>query len=188
MLVVGHTQIVHLGGAEGGPASQRRADAYAQAMKDHGLDAHVHVESAEYTEASGQAAADRIFDDRPKTTAITCVNDLVALGAMSAATKRGLRIPDDITITGYDNTFLAGIDAVSLTSVDTEAEQIGRVAASWLTSRDSMPSPGTEVLITPTLFTRRSTLGLAASIEGGPTIMRSTTLESHPTPTERQYL
>lgn len=89
---LGHFNIVHLG-AEGGPASQRRADAYAHAMKERDLEAQIHIEPAELTEASGQAAAERIFSERPETNAITCVNDLVALGAMSAAAKRGLRVP-----------------------------------------------------------------------------------------------
>ncbi|MFJ4026649.1 LacI family DNA-binding transcriptional regulator [Paenarthrobacter sp. NPDC089989] len=158
LVSLGHSRIVHLG-AQGGPASQRRADAYAEAMRAHGLDRHIHIEPAEYLEPSGQAAAHRVFENRPETTAITCVNDLVALGAMGAATERGLRIPADVAITGYDNTYLAGLDAISLTSVDTEAEEIGRVAASWLTSKDAMPDGGTEVRIPPNLITRRSTKG-----------------------------
>ncbi|MBT8160924.1 MULTISPECIES: LacI family DNA-binding transcriptional regulator [Arthrobacter] len=156
LVSLGHTKIAHLGGA-GGPASQRRAEAYAHAMTEFGLEENIHVESAEFDEQSGFLAAQRVLDRRPGATALACVNDLVALGAMNAASQRGLRIPDDVAITGYDNTFLAGIEAISLTSVDTGAEEIGRVAASWLVSDDAMPLAGTEILVPPRLVVRRST-------------------------------
>ncbi|WP_369046098.1 LacI family DNA-binding transcriptional regulator [Sinomonas sp. P10A9] len=158
LVSLGHQRIVHLGG-QGGPASRRRAEAYARAMAEHGLADHVHVEPAEFDEASGRAAAERVLSARPGSTALVCVNDLVALGAMGEAAERGLRVPEDVAITGYDNTFLAGIAAVGLTSVDTEAQEIGRVAASWLASDEALPAPGTEVLIPPRLVVRRSTAG-----------------------------
>jgi DNA-binding LacI/PurR family transcriptional regulator len=158
LVSLGHTRITHLGGA-GGPAAHRRAEAYVHAMAEHGLEAHVHVEAAEFDEASGRAAAERVFAEGPGATALVCVNDLVALGAMGAAAERGLRIPEDIAVTGYDNTFLAGIGAIGLTSVDTEAEEIGRVAASWLAADGAMPAPGAEVLVPPRLVVRRSTAG-----------------------------
>ncbi|WP_422933252.1 LacI family DNA-binding transcriptional regulator [Sinomonas sp. P47F7] len=156
LVSLGHTHIVHLGGG-GGPASRHRSEAYANAMRERGLEDYIHIESAEFDEQSGHAAARRVFTARPDTTALTCVNDLVAIGAMGAATERGLRIPADVAITGYDNTFLAGIDAIGLTSVDTEAEEIGRLAAAWLAGEDTMPAPGTEVLVPPLLVVRRST-------------------------------
>jgi DNA-binding LacI/PurR family transcriptional regulator len=162
LVSVGHTKIAHLGGA-GGLASLRRAEAYAHAMTAHGLQQHIHIEPAGFLEPDGYAAAKRVFTARSEITALTCVNDLVALGALGAASDDGLRVSEDLAIVGYDNTFLAGIDAIGLTSVDTGAEEIGRVAASWLASEGAMPAPGTEVLIPPRLVVRRSTQPLRGS-------------------------
>ncbi|KAB1642320.1 LacI family DNA-binding transcriptional regulator [Gulosibacter chungangensis] len=152
----GHSKIAHLGGA-GGPAARRRAAAYEKAMRDAGLESEARVIPAEFTEESGRDAFAQLLTEAPDTTAVSCVNDLVALGAMSAARTAGLRVPEDIAIAGYDNTFLAGIEAIGLTTVDTEAAEIGRIAASWLAA-DEPPPAGTEHLVPPKLVVRRSTL------------------------------
>ncbi|MGO1545526.1 MAG: LacI family DNA-binding transcriptional regulator [Gulosibacter sp.] len=151
----GHSKIVHFGGA-GGPAARMRAIGYENAMRDAGLESEIRVIPAEFSEDSGRAAFERMLEGAPETTAISCVNDLVALGAMSAARKAGLKVPEDIALAGYDNTYLAGIDAIGLTSIDTEADEIGRIAASWLAA-DVPPPAGTEQLVAPKLVIRRST-------------------------------
>jgi DNA-binding LacI/PurR family transcriptional regulator len=76
---------------------------------------------------------------------------------MSAVRATGRAIPDDVALAGYDNTFLAGLDAINLTSIDTAAEEVGRVAAQWLIA-DQPPEPGSEQLISPKLVVRGSTL------------------------------
>jgi DNA-binding LacI/PurR family transcriptional regulator len=58
-------------------------------------------------------------------TAIAAVNDLAAAGAMSAAADAGLRVPSDVAVTGYDDTFIAAIRQVSLTSVNPASSDIG---------------------------------------------------------------
>jgi DNA-binding LacI/PurR family transcriptional regulator len=126
-------------------------------MREAGLERHIRVVPADFSEDSGRAAAGLLLDRYPDTTAVTCVNDLVALGAMSAVRATGRAIPDDVALAGYDNTFLAGLDAINLTSIDTAAEEVGRVAAQWLIA-DQPPEPGSEQLISPKLVVRGSTL------------------------------
>ncbi|NYG98504.1 DNA-binding LacI/PurR family transcriptional regulator [Schumannella luteola] len=155
LVAQGHSRIAHLGGA-GGPASVSRAAGYERAMRELGLAEHIHVEPAGFTEESGQDAAARLIAERPDITAYTCVNDLVALGAMSAATAANRSVPGELAIAGYDNTYLAGIDRIDLTSVDTAGEEIGRTAARWLLA-DPAPEPGTETLIRPRLVVRGTT-------------------------------
>lgn len=152
----GHSKIAHLGGGSQA-AGRARAAAYETAMREAGLEEQIRVVPAEFSEESGRAAAQLLLDRFPDTTAITCVNDLVALGAMSVVRGSGRTIPDDIALAGYDNTFLAGLDAINLTSIDTAAEEIGRVAAQWLIA-DLPPEPGSEQLISPKLVVRGSTL------------------------------
>lgn len=153
----GHTKIAHLGGLAQA-AGRARAAAYENAMREAGLEKHIRVVPAEFSEESGRAAAGLLLDRFPDTTAITCVNDLVALGAMSTVRGSGRSIPGDIALAGYDNTFIAGLDSIDLTSIDTEAEEVGRVAAQWLIA-DTPPEPGSEQLISPTLVVRGSTRG-----------------------------
>jgi DNA-binding LacI/PurR family transcriptional regulator len=87
------------------------------------------------------------------------VNDLAAIGALSAAVDSGLRVPDDLAVTGYDDTFVAAIRQVSLTSVNPDTSGIGAIAARCLLER--VDEPGRDLqehLLPPRLVTRTSSL------------------------------
>ena len=120
----------------------------------------VRVEPGDATEDSGYRAAVRLLAgpaaDRP--TAINAYNDLTAIGVMDAALELGVRIPDDLSVTGYDNSRLAGLRHVSLTSVDPVSYDVGRRAAAALLERIGDPArePRT-VLLPPVLAVRGST-------------------------------
>ncbi|MCC2031544.1 LacI family DNA-binding transcriptional regulator [Microbacterium allomyrinae] len=150
----GHSRIAHIGGL-GGPVSTKRAEAYRAAMKAHGLDAEVRVESADFSEASGYTAARNLLT-RPgqKPTAITAVNDLAALGALAAADDLRLSVPEDLALTGYDNTFLAAFHRISLTSIDPHNREIGATAVKFLLNADRADEESQ--LIEPRLVVRRS--------------------------------
>jgi DNA-binding LacI/PurR family transcriptional regulator len=89
-------------------------------------------------------------------TAIAAVNDLAAVGAMSAVADAGLRVPSDVAVTGYD-TFVAAIRQVSLTSVNPDSSGIGTQAAHCLLRRIDDPGRAVEEhLLPPRLVTRFS--------------------------------
>jgi DNA-binding LacI/PurR family transcriptional regulator len=92
------------------------------------------VPTATLTVAAGRAAAGQLADqplaDRP--TAVLCANDLLALGVLQQMTLRGVRVPDDIAIVGYDDIEFAAAAAVPLSSVRQPREQLGRTAAQLL--------------------------------------------------------
>jgi DNA-binding LacI/PurR family transcriptional regulator len=92
------------------------------------------VETPNLTVASGRAAAAEIADipapRRP--TAVFCANDLLALGVLQEMTRRGLHIPRDVAIVGYDDIEFAAAAAVPLSSVRQPREQLGRTAAQLL--------------------------------------------------------
>jgi DNA-binding LacI/PurR family transcriptional regulator len=159
LVLRGHRKIAHIGG-EGGRVATERAQAYEAAMKAHGLDGLIRVVHSDYSEEAGYAAARVLLDAADRPTAITAVNDLAAIGAQSAAADLGLIIPRDIAITGYDNTYLAGIRRISLTSVDPGNAAIGAKAARWLVLREEQRPPvGSEYLVEPVLIVRDSTGG-----------------------------
>ncbi len=91
-------------------------------------------------------------------TAVFAANDVTALGAMSAIADRGLRVPEDISVIGYDDTPIAASRYVGLTSIDDRSIDIGRGAGARLLERIADPAlPTTEVLVEPRLVARRTT-------------------------------
>lgn len=151
---LGHRSTVLLGG-QGGRVATERAEAFAAASGDAGL-AHAIVE-AELTERAGHTAALVALERHPEATAFVAANDLAAIGALTALREAGRDVPGDVAVTGYDDTVLAEIGPVSLTSVDTHTERIGVLAVRALLGVGERIEG--ERLVEPTLVVRRSTAG-----------------------------
>lgn len=148
----GHTRIAHAGGA-GGPVASLRAEAYRSAMTRHGLGGFVRVERSDYTVDGGSAAARRLLEDQPNPTAVVAVNDLAAVGVLSSVRSAGAIV----AVTGYDDTFIARLSPISLTTIDPHSATIGRVAAQLLID----PAGPKETLVPPSLMIRESSSGPA---------------------------
>lgn len=118
-------------------------------MQHHGLTSEIVTSEADFTEDSGYRAAAQLLRCGRRVTAITAVNDLAAVGALSAAADAGLRIPRDLAVTGYDDTFLAAIRQVSLTSVNPDSAGMGALAARCLLRRINTPCRDTEEHLLP---------------------------------------
>jgi LacI family transcriptional regulator len=86
------------------------------------------------TTASGREAGTHLADapTRTRPTAVFCANDLLALGVLQALTSRGIRVPQDVALVGYDDIDFAASAAVPLTSVRQPREERGRAAAQLL--------------------------------------------------------
>jgi DNA-binding LacI/PurR family transcriptional regulator len=155
----GHRQIAHLGGA-GGAVAEERAAGYRAAMARHGLAAEIVVAACDFSEDGGYAAATALLDGegRRPVTALAAVNDLAAVGAMSAAADAGIDLPGGaLAVTGYDDTFLAELRQISLTSVNPDSAGIGELAGRCLLERIAAPDrPGAEHLVPPRLVVRAS--------------------------------
>ncbi|MFF3225391.1 LacI family DNA-binding transcriptional regulator [Nocardia suismassiliense] len=135
LAALGHRRIVHLDGGTAFTAAPRRRG-YRAAMERHGLEPM--VIPSEHTDSAGLAAVQKLLnlftrDNFP--TALVCGNDFNAVGAMSALEEAGLRVPDDVSIVGYDNTSLAALRHVSLTTIDQPRVQMGRLAIEALVER-----------------------------------------------------
>jgi DNA-binding LacI/PurR family transcriptional regulator len=161
LIGLGHQQIAHIGGGPDGVA-RARLRGYERAMREHGLDEHIAVEECDYDEPSGYAAASHLLGARQPPTAIVAVNDLAAVGAMSAAGDAGLPLPAGLSVTGYDNTSLAAVSHLSLSSVDPRSADIGELAGRRIMARiaggqQSASDAGRRDLVAPVLVVRRST-------------------------------
>ena len=125
-------------------------------MRKHGLDSH--VLSGAFTESSGVQAAQRALESGRPVTAIYAGNDLSALGALDAIDEAGLKVPDDISLVGYDNTFVAALRHVALTTVDQAREQLGELAIEALIERiESGRTEAKHEVIAPSLVIRDTT-------------------------------
>ncbi|HEX8984062.1 MAG TPA: LacI family DNA-binding transcriptional regulator [Bryobacteraceae bacterium] len=108
--------------------------------------------------AGGRRAAQELLASGFEPTAILCVNDFMALGVLRELQDRGLRVPADISVTGFDNIRLAEYACPALTTADIPRERIGATVFETLVPPDgSEPVLGREILIHPTLVLREST-------------------------------
>ncbi|MEU6720147.1 LacI family DNA-binding transcriptional regulator [Nonomuraea sp. NPDC046802] len=149
----GHKRIAHIEG----PRSSR-CEGYLVAMRRHSLAPYIMVEAADSTEDGGRTAATALLTRDPRPTAIFAANDVVALGVLSAAAELGLKVPEDLSVVGYDNTHLAASRHVSLTSIDQPRRAMGRSAAALLSDRIGDPAKGSRLReVRPELIVRRST-------------------------------
>ena len=132
LVQLGHRRIAHIDGGRGAGAADRRAG-FRSSMQQAGLEPI--VVSGVFTEASGASATEQLLTEHPDVTALFCGNDMNALGALDALDDAGRRVPDDISLVGYDNTFVAALRHVDLTTVDQGRDRIGRLAVEMLIER-----------------------------------------------------
>jgi LacI family transcriptional regulator len=155
---IGHRHIAFVGG----PATIRQVADRRQGLS-LAADATAtitDVATPDLTVASGLVAARQIADmpARTRPTAIACANDLLALGVLQELTQRGINVPGDIAIVGYDDIEFAAAAAVPLSSVRQPRAQLGRTAIELL--REEINSQGRhdhrQVVFQPELILRAS--------------------------------
>ena len=161
LVALGHRRIAHTSGRASGhwllrPERVRR-DGYRKAMVAHGLRDEVNVATTSYTPDGGYAAACSLLDAREPPTAIFAGSDGAATGVMRAATERRLRVPRDLSVVGYDNTTLAALPQIALTSVDQAGRELGTAAGRLALERLDGRTRSILVSESPELFVRLTT-------------------------------
>ncbi len=142
-----------------GPAV-RRMHGYRLAMATAGLDPlpELEVTTGGWARSSGYAAVDALLARGTEVDALFCFNDVLALAAIRAITDRGLRVPDDVAVLGWDDTEEASYSVPSLTSVSPDKAAIARTAVDRLLAQvEGEPAAAAEVSCGYRLVVREST-------------------------------
>jgi LacI family transcriptional regulator len=134
LLQLGHRRIAQITGPLGWVATEGRRRGYRAALASAGIlpDPALEVEAIPEVEP-GRQAAEYLLDLPDRPTAIFAFNDNIAIGAIQAARARGLRVPDDLSVVGFDDVEHATIVTPALTTVRQPLAEMGRTAVSLLT-------------------------------------------------------
>jgi DNA-binding LacI/PurR family transcriptional regulator len=155
LLSLGHRSVFHVAGPANCLDARERAEGWRQALRETGA-AQPALLVGDWSASSGYRLGTQLADD-PGLTAVFCGNDTMALGVIRALAERGLRVPEDVSIIGFDDVPEAGYYRPPLTTVRQDFGEVGRQALSTLVDRMSGAIPaGPRVRVAPELIVRAS--------------------------------
>ena len=156
LVTLGHREIAYIDGGEN-PGADDRSAGYRAAMGDHGLDAQIRVVAGGYTEDEGAGAARSLLADG-LPTAVIAANDLCAVGVLDTALRAGVRVPDDLSVVGYDDSLFTPLPGIDLTSVRQDIPKMARLAVKAVAERLERPTRRPkDVALRPKLVVRGTT-------------------------------
>jgi DNA-binding LacI/PurR family transcriptional regulator len=157
LLDLGHTQIAHLCGQEYFLSTKERRRGYKQALEEAGLEPYA-VLYGEYDVEFGYATAKKWIEEDKLPTAVFAGDDSIAIGVMNALLEAGIRVPQTISVIGYDDQTLASKLHPLLTTICQPAEKIGQSAVDLLLKWvDSKTARNVTIKLKPELVIRETT-------------------------------
>lgn len=165
LLAEGHRHIAYLSGGTIYRDTYERLSGIDAALAEAGLTRDdIYVEHGSFSETFGQAATARLLIERPETTAIFAGDDDVAAGALLALKAAGKRVPEDISLLGFDDNFHARHLTPGLTTIRQPVDEAGRVATRLLLSILDGEPPAAPVITIPTELILRQSVGPVRSL------------------------
>ena len=154
---LGHHDIVHIEAQPGLPGAAGRRSGYRRAMRRHRLQNHIRILPGDYTEESGAEAARTLLQNQ-LPSAIFAANDRCAYGVLGTLSRAGVRIPEDVSVVGYDDSRMARLSFIDLTTVRQDATRLAELAVEAVAERlEDGRTTAKEVVLKPTLVPRGST-------------------------------
>jgi LacI family transcriptional regulator len=142
------------------PSARARLDGYRDALRDAGISADRSLVEpcVDWGLESGRRAADRLLESAPKLTAIFAQSDLLALGAIAALRARGMRVPEDVSVVGFDDIPVSSVFDPPLTTVRQPMREVGELAARLIGDRatSARKAKGTRHMLRAPLVIRGS--------------------------------
>ena len=159
---LGHCKIAFISGPLSLNSARTRLEAFTGTIERKHLIADPRmIEEGNHRVDGGHRAMRRILTSGPPPTAVLCSNDLTAIGAMGSIYEHGLRIPEDISVVGYDGIQLSAFTHPSLTTLSVDRQELATTAFHGLFKargpRGGPPAEGEQHIIHPTLLIRKST-------------------------------
>jgi LacI family transcriptional regulator len=162
LLELGHRHVAEISGPLNWFDALARHRQWESTLRAAGLEPGSSVEG-DWTASSGYQAVRRLLDADPGFTALVVGNDQMALGAMYALHEAGLRVPDDVSVGGFDDIPEAAFFNPPLTTVRQDFNQLGDISARYLLERIKEPdAPPRQHVLYPRLIVRKSTAPPAA--------------------------
>lgn len=156
LLELGHRRIACIGGPASTQVAQLRAAGYRRALAGAGVEP-LPVADCAFTSPAGYAAAQALLTGDKPPTAIFAGNDMIALGVLRAAAERGVRVPEQLSVVGFDDIEVSRYLYPALTTVGQSIGQLGEIAAARLLARIREPElSAAHQLVEPTLVLRES--------------------------------
>jgi DNA-binding LacI/PurR family transcriptional regulator len=130
---LGHRSVAAIHGPVTTSTGRERALFLRRRLREHDIALpRKLVRRTSFGHDAGMAAALSLFDESPRPTALICANDVLAVGALSAARQRGLRVPDDVTVVGFDDIAIAAWPVINLTTVRVDLDLLAATAVEML--------------------------------------------------------
>lgn len=158
LLGLGHRHVAHITGPPKMYESQERRLGYTDALQEAGITPEDSwVAAGDWSSTSGYRATLKLLDRRPGFTALFAQNDRMAMGVLQALHERGLRVPQDVAVVGFDDIPSTPYFAPPLTTIHHPSYEVGRTSARLLIGMiNGRPVPSTPIRLETRLIIRRS--------------------------------
>ncbi len=158
LIAMGHRKIAFLGGLNYMNTTQNKLKAIKKTLRSHGIELPEEwIQFGNFSLEAGRELMGNLLDLEHRPTAVMCVNDFTAIGAIKAAVEHGLRIPDDISITGFDDSPLSTAVIPELTTVTQNTYDLGKLAVQSLHQLINGGKLKRHIMLEPKVIVRQST-------------------------------
>ena len=165
LISLGHRKIAHISGLTGLNSAFERLEGYKAALSDHNIPLNEdYILHGDFYHQQGYIHGQTLVNMPDRPTAIFAANDLTAIGVMEAVREVGLRIPEDLSIIGFDDIPPSVITYPKLTTMQQSLEQMGRVAVQLLLEQIENPErPARRITLATRLIERESCREISVS-------------------------
>lgn len=153
LVELGHEHIVYIDGGDA-PGTHTRSEVFKAHIES--FPGSAQVVSGGSNEAAGAQAITELLDSGSSASAVVAFNDRVALGVLDILWQRGIKVPEQVSVVGYDNSHLARLEHINLTTIAQDSAEIARTAMS-VTLKQINEQTQTNAVLTPTLIVRKTT-------------------------------
>lgn len=163
----GHRKISFISGPVGDIVAEHRVNGYRRALFEAGIEYDDSlVRCGNYKVSGGISCMESLLDSGVDFSAVACANDMMAIGALDVLKGRCIRVPEDISITGYDDIFLSQITTPKLTTISQPKYELGKISAEMLFKLiNGEEISSSEIKLTPHLVVRESVARRSESYE-----------------------